>query len=382
MKYRLCALLVIFFVVLLSACSQEQDTNVDSWLSQGFVETEQGGFYLWENILQFCPTGQTHFAPFCDEPGCAHGGPGCKAWFDSCGNLGFDGDHLFVAEWTDDAWGLVQVDPTNGMRNRVMDFPMPDGSADLTEYACTVRFYGKTVIAQTVCLSDQAGLFGKQQIFVTDLNSNNITQPFQDYLSQSYASRPFQLQIEGNVEKGKLFTVASYEEPPKPGEFIPNIQRWLTAADLKTGSIEKIVDVGQDGTQITFAFVENGRLYTVEQNGDFMERDLKTGTCNWHTCAVEKAFSACYTDNYIVLNAMPLLYEETSGDLSAFDDNVYAFFDRNYRLLDQIELTDGTVLAFQWGDSFFFRAKDGSICGYMKSAEIGSGNLKLTQSGR
>ena len=101
----------------------------------------------------------------------------------------------------------------------------------------------------------------------------------------------------------------------------------------------------------------------------FWEYDTKTGSVKSCGMPLEDIQSAHYDEEYIYARSLP----------SSVDGNRTLYFlSRDYRLVDQLKMTDGLTLVAATSDRIFFAPyTSGFITCYLDKSQIGSGELTL-----
>ena len=377
------------FSLSLTGCIHEMPQNEPTkgaQLSQtlpllGFADTEFGCFYMNDDILCRLDDSGNALVPLCQKPGCTHDGANCDAYYPQVRTgIGCFRGSLYLAAEQEDRFVVFRTDPNTGQREEILRLPEVEYSVRPDVVSLNAYFHENKMIALQRAgyenLQSAPEDAQKQHVFVAGLDSLKISEPFTEFLDRhyndSYAMVSSSVCADGDI----LFFRG--EEPFNSSMGDTAVSNHLLRADLNTGNIERVFE-NQEMEATTWCCRED-KLCFVEQNGDFIEYDLKTGERVRKPCPAADAFSAYYYDNLIVLKCYPdlrLTAEEMAEGYNPFDKIEYTFFSEGYETLDSLSVTNGLNLAFVTKDRLYFKHPDHPDLFYLDRAAIGSGNLEL-----
>lgn len=359
-------------LILLSACSKAADYREPGMLDkqavypmdqaswENYLTTEQAVYHRENNLLTFCPAGDTRFYPLCGKPNCDHTTPDCNAWLDGGNGLGCHRGRLYTVVNSDGyehMAKLVSLAPNGEDRRDELELEGIRGTDGSIRGATYYRFHENRLI---VCFDpDWDAPYEEQRgaIRIVDLETLKVTEPFGELMA-----RHAWVQIDFKAAESCLY--ANVELPQSDG----STELWMLELNMDTGETRELFP----SENVFNWYAQGNTLYFVEDQKCFSEYDLTTGTKRTIPLPVDELRSAVRTDDLIVATG------KRSEDRTEM--NVY-FLDRDYRLLDQLRLTDGLVPCYYGKNRILFinthGGEDFTPTHYLARSAIGSGMLEL-----
>ena len=342
-----------------------EDRN-QSFLHYAFVETVDGYYFENNQVIYFCPRDQLKCVPLCCKPNCEHKDDDCNArgyglgYYD--GSLytvrpSFGDDlHFELLKVNADGTGCEVVKTMENLEGYSFSFTTHHGKAFFV--------YGPD---GNMPLEEQ-----KTRLVVMDLLDYSLTEPAADYLQTAI------LPDINSYYEDKLYLNEAYDEN---WTYRPDKEK-LIELDAVTGRARTVYSGCASAIYVTDSvlyFMEpDSKAVTdmfgvemIEGNPGFREVNLETGAVKDCGPVADGALYATYDENYIYVRSAP----RNEGR----DQTVY-IYSRDYKLVDQLELTDGLEIFNITSDRVFFYKWNGSnrsVTCCLEKAKIGSGSLTL-----
>lgn len=400
------ALACLLCAVLLCACAPEPDNKPIQTAPVGepeglplsqrvrvtcFADTEYGYYYLdyaQDDILYRLSDSGDALAPLCQRPGCDHTDGSCDAWYPRehvLSNIGCFRGKLWLAADREDHAVVFRVDPQTGQREKAFVLPEAEYSVPPDFFYYDVYIHENRLIAvlnaayEDLRSAPEDGYL--QHAFVLELETGKITEPFAEFLSQRLSKDETVRFWQGACAEGDWLIVEGVRMI-EDAQGKPCLQDCMLRANIKTGEVEKLLG-GEDDVQPIAYRCKDGRLYCLDNGGDFWEVELSTGKAETIPCPVEGASvnGRYFSDDLIVVTMYPDLYtpfEDREEGFNPWDRIEYSFFSGQYELLDTLSVTNGLDFEFSTKDRLYFRNPDRPELFYLNRAAIGSGDLELT----
>ena len=341
-----------------------------------FVETEEAYYYLRNvgdvgYLIYFCPRGGDMFRPLCSKPNCRHNDFNCNAY--SSGELGYYNGAIYTTEFTPSGvLKAIKINPY-GTDHQVVAQVDVLGNSKSCSFSCAFH-HGKLFI---FCEPDQMSLPGEQKnrLIVLNLEDGSQTEPAEEFFDAG-ENIPYAME---RYYKDKMYGTV----------FDANNDMLMVEVDAVTGEVRTFPGDWMNGFYVTdttlYYFVEdasylNGIMgFKVEQGViGFREYDLDSGTVKTCGLPAKNIRGAVYDNDYIYATSTDHNHE-TIVEVNEDQDTTFYILSRDYKLVDQIELTDGLSVQAVTSDRIFFSgfAYDAPISCYVDKSEIGSHALTL-----
>ena len=335
-----------------------------------YIETVPGDYYLRNYTIYFSPAGEESFFPLCNKPNCTHGNKDCNAYGGWA--IGYYNGYLYSVQDDPDMTQtdhlLIRMDPDGNNHTEILKLPWEryaDGSmhSSCDWFFCKNRLIISSAANFTQPLEEQI-----HHLYVVDLDTLKITEPFAVLLS---APRT-QIGVLRQFVDDLFYTVVEF--PKGSGQTAMENQtydRWLYELNLETGGSRPLLCM--DGI-LTWT-VRDGTVYYLE-NGAFCEQNLESGEVVRYDVPIEDAWWAGWDADVVYVMG----HGSGKQFLNVIDEkHTLYFFDREYHLIDQVELTDYLFLGFVSEHYLLFsdnRAVN-PVSYYLDKSQIGSGKLEL-----
>ncbi len=366
---------LLLALLLLTACSHTggkpplpeaaQDSypfNQTAW--ENYLTTESVVYHRNGAILTFRPSGDDRFYPLCGKPDCDHQSPDCNAWLGHGSGVGYWKGRLYAVTPSPENPGrmaLLSMAPTGEDHRIELELPTltyADGSEGGASYYI---FHENRLIcflepAADVPLEEQ-----HPRLCVVALDTLAMTEPFSGWLDASQ-----RVQMDAKAAGNCLY--ARVEERSAQG----SSEQWLCELNLDTGAKRRLVH--SDGL---FQWsVENGVLYFLLPDVGFCEYELQTDSVRELGLPDPDLVWAVHTPQGSCAISR--------GEEDAKPQTCY-FYDAQYRLQDQLVLTQGLWPCYFDETRIWFASTldptDSAPVAYLERSRIGSGNLALTPCG-
>lgn len=335
-----------------------------------YIETALGDYYLRNDTIYFSPAGETSFFPLCNKPNCTHGNKNCNAYGGWA--IGYYNGFLYSVQDDPDMTQtdhlLIRMDPDGSNHTEIMKLPWESYADGSRHSSCDWFFCKNRLIISSAANFTQPLEEQIHHLYVVDLDTLEITEPFAELLS---APRT-QIGVLRQFVDDLFYTIV--ELPKDSGQTTMEIQvydRWLYELNLETGSSRPLLCM--DGI-LTWT-VQDGTVYYLE-SGVFCEQDLESGEVVRYDMPIEDAWWASWDEDVVYVMG----HGSGKQFLNVIDEkHTLYFFDREYHLIDQVELTDYLFLGFVSEKYLLFsdnRAVN-PVSYYLDKSQIGSGDLEL-----
>lgn len=334
----------------------------------GFLETAFADYYVafppevHEDVgfVQVQPKGINGFVPLCSKPNCAHNDRNCNASAIH-NSLGYCNDRLFLLAYTADQksnYCLASMLPDGTDRKEEVNIPHPAHSDGSKGASYIFVFHENKLLVlympdELLPLEEQI-----QRLYVIDLETNKITEPFQDYFTPmtniGYAIQPV-----GSV----IYADAYFRSDT--GE----LENWWIAMDMENAEVRKLFsfEALQDYS------IENGVMYYIEPGVGIMEYDIASGETVNRGLPVPDGISLRVDGELVYI----LTNEAEPGDHAGRDFTLY-ILNRDYAVLDTLHLGVGVYPRYTDKDFFYFTDHTGATFAYrLDKSQIGTGKLEL-----
>ena len=340
--------------------SPEDSNQAFSWPS--YAETAEGCYYGVDGLIYFCPRGGDAFYPLCSKPNCEHTDKNCNAFYGFA--FGYCDSALYAFDPASEPGQLSLVKMNlDGTDHRVV--AILDNSY-LEQYSYECKFHHGKLYIQFV--ADDSLPIEEQQdhLVVVDLSDYSQTEPAADFL------RGARLPHIEAYYKDKLYAHGTGDKSPN--------QRYedykLIEIDAVSGEARTLVSRPVSGlyaTDSTLYYLESdiSVYYEIEiENPGFRELDLQSGTVKDCGLPAADILWAQYDEDYIYAGS----FRRNNGK----DQTLY-ILSRDYKLVDQIELTNGVHFFGAASDRIYFydSIHNTPISFYINKAQIGSHELQL-----
>jgi len=324
-----------------------------------FVETADGYYYGWKHRIYFCPRGEDCFYPLCSKPNCKHEDNNCNAWYGDC--FGYYDGALYAATVSLSEPQQMDIIKMNldGTDHQVVTTV----NTKMVEGRYSYRFHhGRFYIFNCLSIDTEK----TDHLFALNLSDYSIT----DY------PQTVKIQFFDNFYEEKLYGTAFAVK--NPGEVEP-YEFQVIEMDTATGEDRVVVSqsVGSFYATDTTLYYYEADLSKLNQiygtayekgNPGFRELDLQSGEIKDCGLPVENILNAYYDKDYIYA---------TSFYLNENKDTTRFFLSKDYKLVDQIDLSGGLEIASVCSDRIFLKDKAQRITYYLDKSQIGSGELTL-----
>ena len=334
-----------------------------SW--QNYLTTENVIYHRAENLLYFCLTGETVFYPLCGKPNCGHSSPDCNAWLPGGSGIGYHKGRLYaviqggsVDPENGSFCTLVSMEPTGENRREELAIPSILYSDGTTGCAAYFQFHEDRLFCFLEADMDAPYAEQIHRLIVVDLETLEMNEPFKELFSKHA-----RLGIDAQAAGDCIYAKAELPQPDGSRVFL------LLELNMDSG---KIRELASNFESITDWCIEGNMLYYLKSGEGFIEVNLDNGAVQNKGLPVEELQKAVWSDNLIC--ALGNLSEDWN------DVDVY-YFDREYRLVDQMHLTGGILPCYYGKDMLLFRIWNAQPTDmpmyFMDRAAVGSGKLEL-----
>ena len=335
----------------------------------GFLAAEVGDYYVTNRgtggLIYVCPKGMDRFIPLCGKPDCTHADAGCNAYVDVGIGIGLFQNRIWTTEFSsqDPDHGRCvtsrALDGTDKREDYPLPFPqLPDGSRGGSDYSV----FHNNLLIRAIDI-DESLPFEQQieRVQILDLKTGELQEPFQDHFVPGVRlGRPIR------PVDNRIFA------PEEVQEADGSVSQWLICMDLDTGEVRRLTP----GDDVSSWYLEEDKLCFVRMGSCRCVYDLETGETEEFPLEIPDAVYERKDDyGYYVMG--PIHNDRM--------DITFYFFDHDRRQIDQLDLTDGWRLMYVDDTRYWFGQFDPQgtlVSAYLDKSAIGSGNLKLTQSGR
>lgn len=331
---------------------------------EGFLETSFADYYTLCPrtsrcaFIQVQPKGSNTFVPLCSKPNCMHNDENCNAACLPGGGLGYCNNRLYTVADVKLDYTVVSMLPDGTDRKTEVKTPSPVLSDGTISASYRFVFHENWLLelyipSSNIPLEEQV-----QRLFVIDLTTNSITEPFSDFFTPSAA-----LDVAIRPVGKTIYAEAYFRNDDGTTE------SWWVAMNMDTGDVKKLLTFDYPG-----GFNVENDIFYYQQPGDcFMEYDLRTGETTNRGLPVPDAGGDIKLDGeliYTITNATP-------GNVETWDLTMY-FLNRDYEVLDQIHLGSGIYPQYVDKEFCYFAGSDTVTLKYrLDKSAIGTGNLKL-----
>lgn len=326
-----------------------------SSLQLGSVQTDTAGYYVKNQMIWFCPKGDTRFYPLCGKPNCTHADETCNAWFENANGLGCDGTRLYTVSDNPDGtggWTLFSLAQDGTDRKQELDLPFPQNPDGSFGGVASFVFDGPRLYyfferGTDLPLEQQIGVN-----YVVDVQTHEIREFGAEFMrSGARVISP---------KPGGSLLYALCEIPAEDGEY----EIWLCQLDPDRDTVQKLLPAETISTWTA----EDEKLWYVQAGEGFWEYDLSTGET--------QCLGNPEPDLVFALQAGDLIYGQgkRSEDFTAV--TLY-FFDRDLQAIDQIRLTDGLIARYVIDGKLWLATSLDPVSAYIDLSKIGQEPVKI-----
>lgn len=329
-----------------------------------FVETEEGYYYVWDrltengmlNLVYFCARGDSTFYPLCNKPNCKHSDSNCNAF---CGTeLGYYNNALYTMDFSGfQGLQLIKMNLDGSDHQVVAELDPSEGTGSMS-FLCAFH-HGKFFLLSEP--TDDMPLDQQQyRLIVVNLADGSKSEPAAEYFNteKDVPNRFW-------YYKDKLYGIASGKD-----KALSLIEIDTATGTTKAMDVERTSSFYATDSTLYYLVANAGNANQTSERSDpgFREYDLESGTVKDCGLPAEGIINADYDEDYIYAGGN---YSNDGQEFTLY------LLSRDYKLVDQIELTGGLGVAAVTSDRIYFSGMDHCITCYLDKSQIGSGNLQL-----